>query len=40
MPFYVKGSGGPLLPDEGERATVWAERILAALKDHESYGEI
>lgn len=40
MPFYVKGSEGPLLPGEEERATVWAERILAALKDQESYGEI
>jgi hypothetical protein len=40
MPFYVKGSEGPLLPREEERATVWAERILAALKDQESYGEV
>ena len=39
MPFYVKGSEGPLLPGEEERATGWAERILAALKD-QRYGEI
>lgn len=40
MPFYVKGSEGPLLPGEEERATVWAERIFAALNDQESYGEV
>lgn len=31
MPFYVRGSEGPLRPGELEKATAWAKELLAAL---------
>ncbi|TPV53152.1 flavodoxin family protein [Pseudarthrobacter phenanthrenivorans] len=38
MAFYVKGSEGPLLQGEEERAASWAGTLLASLKDQASHG--
>jgi hypothetical protein len=32
LPFYVKGSEGPLRSGEIEKAEAWARTLLAALK--------
>lgn len=37
--FYVKGSEGPLLEGEAERAASWAEKLLAAVKDQGTRGQ-
>ncbi|AUZ34962.1 flavodoxin [Arthrobacter sp. PGP41] len=39
MAFYVKGSEGPLLKGEVDRAVAWAEKLRAGLKDRGSLGD-
>lgn len=39
MAFYVKGSEGPLLEGEADRAATWAERLLADLKGPGGHGD-
>ncbi|VXC23040.1 Flavodoxin [Arthrobacter sp. 9AX] len=40
MAFYVKGSEGPLLGGETERAASWAGDLIASLKDRGSPGTV